>query len=217
MDKKDYLNELDKKAVKNDMNKIIMVVSILILIAATIMIYIYISFDDDKLVSKTVLTDEVRNKAKFMDSLRQGVQREALPEKYDEDEIRIVVSEEMLYERATRKKDEVSAVKYTIAYDVELQSVVEKVSFVLNKLSLPVQKSETESTVTFATDYHDAFNKTPKSVVRFKYEVEIDKSSPRNLKMLYYYQKSDDPPNDALTDANAYFTKTLVAKIKEAF
>jgi hypothetical protein len=42
MDKKDYLNELDKKAVKNDMNKIIMVVSILILIAATIMIYIHI-------------------------------------------------------------------------------------------------------------------------------------------------------------------------------
>lgn len=217
MEKKDYLNELDKKAIKNDMNKIIMVVSLLVLIAATIMIYIYISFDDEKLVSETVLTDELQNKTKFMDSLRQGVQREALPEKYDEDEIRIVVNEEMLYERATRKKDEVSAVKYTIAYDVELQSVVDKVAFVLSKLSLPVQKSETESTVTFATNYHDAFNKTPKSVVRFKYEVEIEKSSPRNVKMLYYYQKSDEPPNNNLTDANDYFNKTLVVKIKEAF
>ncbi|MBS4000651.1 MAG: hypothetical protein KGZ71_09230 [Desulfobulbaceae bacterium] len=217
MEKKDYLNELDKKAIKNDMNKIIMVVSLLVLIAATIMIYIYISFDDEKLVSETVLTDELQNKTKFMDSLRQGVQREALPEKYDEDEIRIVVNEEMLYERATRKKDEVSAVKYTIAYDVELQSVVDKVAFVLSKLSLPVQKSETESTVTFATNYHEAFNKTPKSVVRFKYEVEIEKSSPRNVKMLYYYQKSDEPPNNNLTDANDYFNKTFVVKIKEAF
>ncbi|MBE2189767.1 MAG: hypothetical protein IAE98_09885 [Candidatus Kapabacteria bacterium] len=189
----------------------------LVLIAATIMIYIYISFDDEKLVSETVLTDELQNKTKFMDSLRQGVQREALPEKYDEDEIRIVVNEEMLYERATRKKDEVSAVKYTIAYDVELQSVVDKVAFVLSKLSLPVQKSETESTVTFATNYHEAFNKTPKSVVRFKYEVEIEKSSPRNVKMLYYYQKSDEPPNNNLTDANDYFNKTFVVKIKEAF
>jgi hypothetical protein len=216
MGKKDYLNEFDDKTVNKDVNKIIMVVSLLVLVAATIMIYIYISFDGP-VESETVITDELKSKAKFMDSLRQGVQKEALPEKYDKDEIRIVVSEDMLYERATRKKDDVSAVQYTISYDVELQSVVDKVAFVLGKLSLPVRKSETESTVTFETDYHDAFNKTPKSAVSFKYQVEIDKISPRNVRMLYYYHKNDNPPKAGLTDADDYFNKTLVAKIKEAF
>lgn len=220
MPKKDYLQEIDENAVSKDIKKISIIISLIVLTAITVILYGYFKLSStDNTPSKTEMADEVKRKtsAEHLDSILKERQKTALPEKYDEDEKRIVVTDEMLYEAATKRKDDVSVVKYTITKDLQLQTVVESVAKLLNGLTIPFYKSENAQSILFSTDYHLGFNKIPSKVVDFKIIVEISKTTPKNLKMLYYYHPTENKSGLELKNSYEYFNNSVVSSIKGGF
>lgn len=105
MKQTDKFKSLDETVIRKDTMRIVTVISVVVLIGITTLLYFLFVFNTgDGKSDVTHKSEEKRNMNEYLDSMNKETMNDVRPEKYDEKEIRIVMTDEQLYNYATRKK-----------------------------------------------------------------------------------------------------------------
>ncbi len=218
MKQRDKFKSPDEIVMKKDAMRIVTIISVVILLGITAILYfLYIFNSNDGKSDISIKSEEQRNVNEYLDSVYKEKMKDVRPEKYDEDEIRIVMTDEQLYNYATRKKDDIVSIKYTVGYDISLDEATAKIVEALKKISINAVMSEEKTKIIFDSGYHLGYNSKAKSLVNFRYVVEISRDNPRSIVMKYYYHKADGHKSGHLEDSYDFFSKVLAFEVRNSF
>jgi len=218
MNKTDKFKSPDESVIKKDTMRIVTIGSALLLLGIVAILYFLYVFNSNSTISESSLKNKpTRNINEYLDSVYKDKSNVAVPEKYDENEVRIVMTDEQLYNYATRKKDNVDIIRFKVGYEITLDEVAGKIFNALNQMSISTVKTEEKDKIIFESNYHVGYNGKAKCVVNFKYSVEIARDNPKSIELKYHYHNNENTKNEDLQDSYTFFSDVLVAGILNTF